>query len=146
MRDLTKIIKNSENQIFWSDFLGEVTASYNDDRDDYPIIIQSLSLGRAEYLTKFGQFYLDNSCPCSLWYSKDDRSWNDINIPIELEVGDNYLTKNNEEVKILFKDENRTFNYLGVININDQWELMWFNKQGLVSPDFNEKYNIVSYK
>ena len=146
MRDLTKIIKNSKNQIFWSDFLGKVTASYNDDRDDYPIIIQSLSLGRAEYLTKFGQFYLDNSCPCSLWYSKDDRSWNDINIPIELEVGDNYLTKNNEEVKILFKDENRTFNYLGVININDQWELMWFNKQGLVSPDFNEKYNIVSYK
>ena len=60
MRDLTKIIKNSENQIFWSDFLGEVTASYNDDRDDYPIIIKS-SLGRAEYLTKFGQFYLDNS-------------------------------------------------------------------------------------
>ena len=143
MRDLTKIIKNSENPIFWSDIMGEVTAYYNEEGLSYPITIKSTSLNVRNRLTKFGQFYLDSSCPCSLWYSKDNRSWN---IPIELGVGDNYLTKNNEEVKILFKDENRMFNYLGVININDQWEPMWFNKQGLVNPDFNEKYNIVSYK
>lgn len=144
MKDLTKIIKNPKDQIFWSDILGEVSVFFDDYGDDYPIIIKSLSSGREEYLTKFGQFYLNNSCPCSLWLSKDNRSWDNFNTPIELEIGDNYLTKDNREVQILFKDENRIFNYLGVIKIDDQWEPMWFNKQGL--SQFEKNYDIVSYK
>lgn len=103
--NLVELLKDCKNQIFWSDLFGDVTVEIKKDpsHNDYPIIIKPVDSFLYETLNQFGQ--ISNTikdCPCILWPSEDNKSWENFKKPVTLKVGKRYKSADGNIYQVMF--------------------------------------------
>lgn len=101
--NIAEALRNAPKGLeLWSDVHGEVTLHKIEPADDYPIILMDKA-GTTVYCTSTGGHYIDDGdieYPCTLWSSKDHRSWSGWQ-DILLKAGDVVVNKNNNNVEIM---------------------------------------------